>query len=130
VISDAYEGLKAAIWRVFGATWQRCRVHWMRNALAYVPKTQHALAPGGRLVFSREHPIFTAPRQPGWSVEYRKQITRDPSEARTAWFALCSARPADVREGTSSRLQRAFSEMQAPTAPPPAAERGTLVRNR
>jgi hypothetical protein len=23
---------------VFSASWQRCRVHWMRNALAYVPK--------------------------------------------------------------------------------------------
>ena len=32
VISDAHEGLKAAIARVLGATWQRCRVHWMRNA--------------------------------------------------------------------------------------------------
>src|SRR5512146_110105 len=44
VISDAHEGLKAAIARVFGATWQRCRVHWMRNALAYVPKTQQSMA--------------------------------------------------------------------------------------
>src|SRR5438132_5486125 len=30
VISDAHEGLKAATRRVFGAGWQRCRVHWMR----------------------------------------------------------------------------------------------------
>src|SRR5437763_11047679 len=43
VISDAHEGLKAAIRRVFGAGWQRCRVHWMRNALAYVPKTQQSM---------------------------------------------------------------------------------------
>jgi transposase-like protein len=43
VISDAHEGLKAAIRRVFGAAWQRCRVHWMRNALAYVPKTQQSM---------------------------------------------------------------------------------------
>ena len=27
----------------FGAGWQRCRVHWMRNALAYVPKTQQSM---------------------------------------------------------------------------------------
>src|SRR6476660_7942320 len=40
VISDAHEGLKAAIRRVVGTSWQRCRVHWMRNALAYVPKAQ------------------------------------------------------------------------------------------
>ena len=43
VISDAHEGLKAAIARVFGATWQRCRVHWMRNALAHVPKGQYSM---------------------------------------------------------------------------------------
>jgi putative transposase len=43
VISDAHEGLKAAIRRVMGATWQRCRVHWMRNALAYVPKGQQTM---------------------------------------------------------------------------------------
>ena len=43
MISDAHEGLKAAIRRVFGAGWQRCRVHWMRNALAYVPKTQQSM---------------------------------------------------------------------------------------
>jgi len=41
VISDAHEGLKAAITQVFKAPWQRCRVHFMRNCLAYVPKGQH-----------------------------------------------------------------------------------------
>ncbi|MGA8195991.1 MAG: IS256 family transposase, partial [Acetobacteraceae bacterium] len=35
VISDAHEGLKAAIARVLNATWQRCRVHLMRNLLAH-----------------------------------------------------------------------------------------------
>jgi len=40
VISDAHEGLTSAITRVVGATWQRCRVHFMRNALAHVPKGQ------------------------------------------------------------------------------------------
>ena len=43
VVSDAHEGLKAAIAKVFGASWQRCRVHWMRNALAHVPKGQHTM---------------------------------------------------------------------------------------
>lgn len=43
VISDAHEGLKQAIARVLGAAWQRCRVHWMRNALAHVPRGQHAM---------------------------------------------------------------------------------------
>src|SRR5215216_1020836 len=43
VISDAHEGLKAAIRRVLGATWQRCRVHWMRSALAHVGKGQQTM---------------------------------------------------------------------------------------
>ena len=43
VVSDAHTGLKAAIARVFDATWQRCRVHWMRNALAHVPRGQHTV---------------------------------------------------------------------------------------
>src|SRR5881227_2130405 len=43
VISDAQEGLKAAIRRVMGASWQRCRVHWMRNALSYAPKSQQSM---------------------------------------------------------------------------------------
>src|SRR5277367_4026321 len=40
VISDAHEGLKAAITKILSATWQRCRVHFSRNALAYAGKTQ------------------------------------------------------------------------------------------
>jgi transposase-like protein len=43
VVSDAHEGLKGAIRRVLGATWQRCRVHWMRSALAHVPKGQQTV---------------------------------------------------------------------------------------
>src|SRR5215203_5479644 len=43
VVSDAHEGLKAAIRRVLGATWQRCRVHWMRTALAHVPRGQQTM---------------------------------------------------------------------------------------
>ena len=39
VISDAHEGLKAAAARVLNATWQRCRVHFMRNALAYAGRS-------------------------------------------------------------------------------------------
>jgi putative transposase len=38
VISDAHEGLKAAIAKVLHASWQRCRVHFMRNVLAYAGK--------------------------------------------------------------------------------------------
>jgi putative transposase len=44
VISDAHEGIKAAVTRVLATTWQRCRVHFMRNVLA------HASRQGRRVV--------------------------------------------------------------------------------
>ena len=43
VISDAHLGLKAAIMKVFKATWQRCRVHFVRNALAHAGKGQRQM---------------------------------------------------------------------------------------
>ena len=39
VISDAHEGLKAAVAKVLNATWQRCRVHFQRNALAHAGRS-------------------------------------------------------------------------------------------
>jgi len=39
IISDAHEGVKVAAARVFQATWQRCRVHFMRNALAHAGRS-------------------------------------------------------------------------------------------
>lgn len=39
VISDGHEGIKAAVGKVLNASWQRCRVHFMRNALAHAGKS-------------------------------------------------------------------------------------------
>ena len=39
VISDSHEGIKAAVSKVLGATWQRCRVHFMRNVLAHAGRS-------------------------------------------------------------------------------------------
>ncbi len=44
VIADDHKGLRAAAAKVFSATHQRCRVHWMRNALAHVPPKQRPAA--------------------------------------------------------------------------------------
>jgi putative transposase len=38
VISDSHEGIKAAVSKVLSTTWQRCRVHFMRNVLAHAGK--------------------------------------------------------------------------------------------
>jgi putative transposase len=55
VISDSHAGLKAAIGAVMiGAAWQRCRVHFMRNVLARVPKgSAEMVAAAIRTVFAQ-----------------------------------------------------------------------------
>ncbi len=55
VISDAHEGLKAAIGQVLmRTTWQRCRVHFMRNLLAHIPHADKALvAAAVRTIFAQ-----------------------------------------------------------------------------
>ena len=55
VISDAHEGLISALSKVFsGASWQRCRVHFMRNLLARIPhRDKAAVADAVRLIFDQ-----------------------------------------------------------------------------
>jgi putative transposase len=55
VISDAHEGLRQAIAKVLsGASWQRCRVHFMRNLLSVVPRSaQDTVAAVVRTIFAQ-----------------------------------------------------------------------------
>ena len=58
VISDAHEGLKEAVATVLnGAAWQRCRVHFMRNVLAHIPKGDKSM------VAAALRTIFAQPNQ-------------------------------------------------------------------
>jgi len=43
VISDAHLGIKAAVAKVLKSTWQRCRVHFLRTALAHAGKGQRQM---------------------------------------------------------------------------------------
>jgi putative transposase len=58
VISDAHLGLTAAIRRMFqGSSWQRCRVHFLRNLLSHVPKAgQDMVAAAMKAVFVIQAP--------------------------------------------------------------------------
>ena len=63
VIADAHLGLRAAVDKVLSATVQRCRVHFMRNALAYVPKGQREMVAAAiRTAFVQED-VKAASRQ-------------------------------------------------------------------
>jgi transposase-like protein len=70
VISDAQPGLKRAIAEVFvGAAWQRCRVHFMRNLLARVPKKAQAM------VAAAVRPIFQQADRPAAQRQLREVCT-------------------------------------------------------
>lgn len=90
VVSDAHEGLKHAIARVLtGTTWQRCRVHWMRNALAHVSKGQHTM------VAAALRQAFLQPDQAGARQTWRHVA----DQLRDRWpklGALMDASEADV----------------------------------
>jgi transposase-like protein len=88
VISDAHEGLKAAVAAVLGgASWQRCRVHFVRNALGYVPKGAQAM------VAATIRTVFAEP---------------DAAQARAQW-----RRVADNFRGRWPRLAALLDEAEA-----------------
>ncbi len=67
MISDSHEGIKAATSKVLKATWQRCGVHFMRNALARAGKTQR------RMISAAIGTVF---------------VQESPEAARTQWRSV------------------------------------------
>jgi transposase-like protein len=67
VISDAHQGLKGAIAAVLqGSSWQRCRVHFVRNALALVPKA------AAQLVAATIRTVFAQPDAGSAKEQWRR----------------------------------------------------------
>lgn len=66
VVSDAHEGIKASVSKLFNATWQRCRVHFARNALAHAGKS------GRRVVSAFIATAFAQETAEAASVQWRK----------------------------------------------------------
>jgi transposase-like protein len=65
VISDAHEGIKAAVTKVLCATWQRCRVHFQRNVAAHAGKS------GRRVVSAFIATAFAQPTPEAASTQWR-----------------------------------------------------------
>ena len=67
VVSDAHGGLVQAITAVLqGASWQRCRVHWLRNALALAPKS------AAEMVAATIRTVFAQPEAAGAREQWRR----------------------------------------------------------
>lgn len=75
-ISDAHVGVKDAIHTVLtDATWQRCRVHTIRNILAYVPQRDKSM------VVAAIRTIFAQPTQ----TEAKRQLAEVVTTLRGRW---------------------------------------------
>jgi putative transposase len=70
VISDAHEGLKAAVGKVLKASWQRCRVHFIRNALAHAGKGQR------QMVLALINTVFAQESQAAAIAQWRAVSTQ------------------------------------------------------
>lgn len=68
VVSDAHEGLKVAVANVLTASWQRCRVHFMRNVLA------HAVKSGRRVVSAFIATAFAQETPAAASMQWRAVV--------------------------------------------------------
>ena len=80
VVSDAHTGLVDAVRSTLGATWQRCRTHFMRNLLTRVPKSAQAL------VATLVRTIFAQPdAEQTWAQHARvvEQLTEKFADAAT-----------------------------------------------
>jgi hypothetical protein len=98
VISDAHEGLKAAVAKVLHASWQRCRVHFMRNVLA------HAGKQGRRVVAAF---IATAFAQ------------EDAETARLQWRQVADQLRPKVTPRPGTRSAEPFCGFAVPSSPNP-----------
>jgi transposase-like protein len=107
VISDAHEGIKAAVARVFRASWQRCRVHFMRNALAHAGKS------GRRVVSAFIATAFAQDHADAAKAQWR-QVPSCPSSPRSwtrprrtsspTWPSPRSTGPRSTRRMRSTRV--------------------------
>ncbi len=108
VIADDHKGLRAAARRVFNATRQRRRIHWMRNALAHAPAKQRtAVAAMLKTIFAQENKegaeaqgdaVADAPREKNEKLGAFMDASRDEvlaymSFPREHWAQIASTTP-------------------------------------
>jgi SAM-dependent methyltransferase len=73
----------------FDLVYSSLTLHYLENLKELFAEAHRALVPGGRLVFSAEHPIYTAPGRPGWSTDKTWPLDRYLEEGpqSTDWLA-------------------------------------------
>jgi putative transposase len=92
VISDAHEGLRTSIERVMlGAAWQRCRVHFLRNVLAKVPKgSAEMVAAAIRTIFAQPDAAAVADQLDSIAAKLGRQFPAVEAMLRDAAVDICA----------------------------------------
>jgi len=92
VISDAHQGLRTSIEAVMlGASWQRCRVHFMRNVLARVPKgSAEMVAAAIRTVFAQPDAAAVADQLDSIATKLGRQFPGGGGHVREAAPDICA----------------------------------------
>src|SRR5690242_13452602 len=118
VIADDHKGLRAAASKIFHATLQRCRIHWMRNALAHVPAKQRpAVSAMIKTIFAQEtareaHDQWNsvaealrerAPRLAALMDEAREDVLAYTAFPREHWPQISSTNPLERLNGEIKR---------------------------
>jgi len=118
VVADDHKGLRAAASKVFHATLQRCRVHWMRNALAHAgPKQRPAVVALLKTIFAQEsaeaareqwHQVADAlrekyPKLAAMMDESRDDVLAYMDFPREHWAQIASTNPIERLNGEVKR---------------------------
>jgi transposase-like protein len=118
VIADDHKGLRAAASKVFHASLQRCRVHWMRNAMAHVPAKQRpAVMAMIKTIFAQEtaadaHAQWKsvadavrerAPRLAELMDEAREDVLAYTAFPKEHWAQIASTNPLERLNGEVKR---------------------------
>ena len=118
VIFDAHQGLKSAIAAVLvGAAWQRCRVHFMRNVLAKVPKgSQETVAAAIRTIFAQPDRAAVAEQLDSIADKLGRQLPAVERMLREAEADICAFAPFPVdhwrRIWSTNPLERLIKEIK------------------
>jgi putative transposase len=118
VIADDHKGLRAAAAKVFHATLQRCRVHWMRSALAHLPAQQRpAVTAMLKTIFAQESAAEAraqwdsvagalrerAPKLAGLMDEAREDVLAYTAFPKEHWPQIASTNPLERLNGEVKR---------------------------
>jgi putative transposase len=116
-ISDAHAGLKAAIAQVLGCGWQRCTVHFLRDMLGHVSRTQQPLVSGAiRGIFTATSATEARGRLAQVVDQLRPHAPKSPACWRTPRLTCWPSTPSRPSTGPSSGAPTRWSGSTARSA--------------